>query len=194
MSHTFFTSDLHINHRLVARERGFLRDGEPDIEAHNDLIADSWDRIVRPDDRVFVLGDVAMNFKPEVAEWVRARPGRKFLISGNHDACHPMHSSALKALPKFREVFEEVQPFLRIKVQGTAVALSHFPYFGEGVRDMEDRHTQWRLRDEGMPLLHGHTHEKGVKAQVHNMLHVGLDGWGLELVHEDTVAEWLDTL
>ncbi len=35
--------------------------------------------------------------------------------------------------------------------------LSHFPYAGDS--HDEDRYAKFRLRDEGIPLLHGHAHE-----------------------------------
>jgi calcineurin-like phosphoesterase family protein len=200
MSNTWFTSDLHIGHRLVAGHRGFelehpqagelgLRVMVPYPEAHDAALADNWDAVVSPQDRVFVLGDVSMNFKPEVADWIRARPGIKHLVAGNHDQAHPMHTRYLKELPKFLEVFETVQPFLRLKMLGETVLLSHFPYEGEGDRPGPDRHTQYRLRDEGAFLLHGHTHgqERGHGYQ----FHVGLDAWDLKLVPHQTILDWI---
>jgi len=193
MSKRFFTSDPHIGHKLVAGTRGF-----DDPADHDRVLAENWDRVVSPDDVVFVLGDISINPKRDGAfEWFRNRPGKKHLILGNHDEPHPMHSRALQAQQdaNWRDTFATMNAWLRLKMQGRTMLLSHFPYEGEGSRDIEDRNTEYRLKDAGFPLLHGHTHDKHTahvsEAGTH-MLHVGLDAWGLNLVPEATVVEWLD--
>ena len=55
--------------------------------------------------------------------------------------------------------------------------------------------SEWRVRDMGTtPLIHGHTHS-ATKYSLSDMgtpqLHVGLDAWGLELVHEKHVHDWV---
>lgn len=213
MTKRWFTSDLHIQHALVARERGFVRPGVQDwdartssfqsvadLDAHDAAIAANWDRVVGKDDTVYVLGDIAMNPRKGAFEWLRARPGRKVLITGNHDEVAGFHSKALteRLKPDWAETFAGgITDFVFLKFAGKRVALSHYPYDGEGSRDIEDRHTEVRLRDEGVPLLHGHEHAKW---QAHTskkgtpMLHIGLDGWNLELVPEETIQEWLEYL
>lgn len=190
----FFTSDLHIAHALVARERGF---GD-DLDAHSAALAANWDAVVRPDDRVFVLGDIAMNPRKGAFDFIDARPGVKHLIAGNHDAVASFHSSAIKAQKEWLTHFDTVHDFLQLKfgtTNGTKkVLLSHYPYMGEGAeRDYEDRLSQFRLRDEGMPLLHGHTHSKTLHESPYS-LHVGLDAHDMQLVSEQYVQKWLDTL
>ena len=206
MTQRFFTSDLHIRHDLVVRERGFWRarnaDESPflrsmvaDHEAYEMFLAANWDSRVGKDDIVYILGDLAMNPNKGAFEWLRARPGRKILISGNHDATAGFHSSASKAQRDWLAlgIFESIHDFLQVKFGDRRVLLSHYPYTGEGDRGMEDRHTQFRLRDEGQPLLHGHEHKKNaLEVDLPHQLHVGLDSWDLHLVHESTVQDWLD--
>jgi len=50
-----------------------------------------------------------------------------------------------------------ILPPLRPQAAATRVLLSHFPYGGDS--HDEDRYAQFRLRGEGIPLLHGHVHE-----------------------------------
>ena len=118
------------------------------------------------------------------------------MISGNHDQTHPMHSKALRFQREWLAsgAFETINSFLQLKMGGRRVALSHFPYVGEGSRPGEDRFTQWRLRDEGLPLLFGHTHEENVKAYYldDHSYHVGLDGHEQKLVPESVILEWLE--
>lgn len=195
MTKRFFTSDQHIGHTFVAGTRGF-----DDPVEHDRWQAEKWDAVVGPDDTVFVLGDISINPKRDGAwEWFRSRPGKKHLIAGNHDEVHPMHSKALQAQQdrNWTDTFATINAWARLKIQGRTLLLSHFPYQGEGARDMEDRNVEYRLRDNGFPLLHGHTHDKVVYHTSENgspQMHVGVDAWNGELVPESTIVEWLEYL
>lgn len=206
---TLFTSDLHVQHKRVAELRGFET-----TAAHDAAIAANWEAVVREEDVVWVLGDLAMSSPDAALALLASLPGRKRLVLGNHDAAHPMHRDAPRYLRRYLEAFEHVASAARIRVEGREVLLSHFPY----ERDRhETRHAQWRLRDEGLPLIHGHTHgperltvsaphvaiaaprrvgsvpyrrfEAGAKRVE---VHVGLDAWDLKPVRLETVAELLE--
>lgn len=183
----FFTSDPHFGHQFVSQLRGH------GITAFHDLaICENWQRQVKPDDIVWVLGDLCMNNPSWALSLLDGLPGRKRLIVGNHDKIHPMHRDAWKFTKQYHEVFEFVAPFARTKVCGTEVMLSHFPY--EADRG-EARYMQYRLRNEGLPLLHGHTHGQERVAIDYDSntieIHVGLDAWDLKLVTDSQVAELL---
>lgn len=175
MAETWFTSDLHLGHDFVARHRGFSSHEEHDAE-----LARRWDKRVRDGDEVWVLGDVAMNGWYMRLDWFRDRPGIKHLVLGNHDRAHPSQRNAHAHMSAYLDNFSTVQTAAKV----SGFLLSHFPYDGEGEgrRDDEDRHTQWRLRDEGTPLLHGHLHDTitgRLSLRRTPMIHVGLDAWGL---------------
>ncbi len=78
------------------------------------------------------------------------------------------------------------------------VLLSHFPYVGDRG---QERYAQWRLKDEGLPLLHGHTHsaeEISYTPRINNgggwpttQMHVGLDAWNLTPVSLEQIGELL---
>jgi calcineurin-like phosphoesterase family protein len=197
-----FTSDLHLGHRLVAEKRGFAT-----VEEHDATIAERWRERVRPSDVVYVLGDIAASAPFEALAILSELPGRKRLILGNHDRAHPMHRNAHRWHDVYTSplltpegivdgAFESIAQSARISVGGIRVLLSHFPY--ERDRD-EPRHMQWRLRDEGMPLLHGHTHgterltvtEIEPEARTRVEVHVGLDAWGLAPVPMSAVYDLL---
>lgn len=197
MSNVFFTSDIHIGHKLVSGHRGFYLPAvdeslplEVNTAAHDEHVAAEWDRVVRPDDQVFVLGDVSINGSQAVLDWIAARPGRKHLITGNHDPVHPMRSKSEKLLPHWLQYFDTISPFSLRKLGGHSFLMSHFPYW-PGDRG-EPRFEQFRLPNLGLPLLHGHTHSDE-KHEFENSLHVGWDAWGT-LVPQQTVLEWLETL
>ena len=180
-------------------ERAQAHVPKADVDAHNASIAKNWDKVVSENDTVYVQGDIAINPRKGAFEWLRERPGRKVLIAGNHDAVAGFHSKAIneQQKPEWAETFVAIRDFAFLKINGHRVALSHYPYDGEGDREMEDRLTEVRLRDEGIPLLHGHTHahhQAHTSAAGTPMFHVGLDAWNLNLVPETTIAEWLDYL
>lgn len=215
---TYFTSDLHILHRLVAGIRGFMTDpatmpdGEemprssvPDVWAHNAAVVDAFS-VVRPEDIIWVVGDLVANEKnwTYALQLIDTFPGRKRLICGNHDPASSIHREAWKYRQGFiNEVFETVQDFAKIKMNGGTVLLSHYPYSGvgsEGLRgesqeQLPERYTEFRLTDCGTPLIHGHTHgpeklhfsERGTP-----QIHVGLDAWNMKLVSQHEIEKLLD--
>jgi len=181
----WFTSDLHFGHRLVAGLRGF---GE-DVDAHDAALVKNWCRVVHPKDQVWVLGDIAVSSPYSALELVAELPGRKHLIAGNHDACHPMHREAHRFQKNYLMAFESVQAFARRRIAGQEVLLSHFPYDKDR---FEVRYTQYRLRDEGRWLLHGHTHLADQRREGRE-IHVGVDAWDFTPVNLNTIYELMSS-
>lgn len=194
----WFTSDWHLLHRRVAGLRGFAS-----IDEHDQCLVDHYCQVVKPDDLVWMLGDLAPSSPAVALSVLDALPGRKRLVAGNHDGVHPMYRQAPNRMAAYAQVFEYVTLAQRTKVMGIEVLLSHFPY--ERDREgTEPRHTQWRLRDEGLPLLHGHTHgtERLTVTPVDQPgeyvnrkrveVHVGLDAWGLRPVSDAEVFSLLN--
>jgi calcineurin-like phosphoesterase family protein len=218
----FFTSDLHLYHRAVSyirRYGSWPQDKSlvtpEDVEWHNDLLAQRWDNRVSEGDVVWILGDLIANAKhlPQALDWIYERPGTKHFVLGNHDPAHPMHSESHKWESRYREAFESVSIARKRQIamadgSRQEVLLSHFPYTGDGDSKAEDRDTQWRLRNEGLPILHGHTHSNekltyGIVERygggegpyimaVAMQVHVGLDAWNYAPVSLEQVAEVLD--
>lgn len=176
----WFTSDLHFGHGFVAGLRGF-----DNTDDHDDAIAEGWLKRVRKNDQVWVLGDIAVSSPTHALDLLRILPGVKHLIAGNHDGCHPMHRDSHKRVGAYLEVFASVQPFARRRIGGEEVMLSHFPY--EKDRH-EARYTQYRLRDEGRWLLHGHTHDPDQRRDGLE-IHVGVDAWNLAPVPIHTIEQ-----
>lgn len=177
----YATSDWHIGHRFVAGLRGFT-----DTDDHDNAILTNLLAVLTKHDRLKVLGDVTASAGqlPKVLELVGSLPCPVDLISGNHDGCHPMHRDAHRWQPRYLAGFASVQAFARLRVDGREVLLSHFPYHTD--RGETVRYSQYRLRDEGLWLLHGHTH--GPERVHGHEVHVGLDAWGLRPVSVDAVA------
>ena len=196
VSAVWFSSDTHFLHAMVARLRGFTSS-----EEHDEAVIANWNHLVRPDDLVWHLGDVGLGNETCMLEQAERLNGRKQLITGNHDPCWPGHRDSRKHQRRWLEVFESVQAFAKIRLDGRTVLLSHFPY--EGDHTTEDRATQFRLRDEGEWLIHGHTHlqnrlgphpryltimgatdGEGITSPRGREVHAGLDAWDLRPVSE----------
>jgi calcineurin-like phosphoesterase family protein len=70
-----------------------------------------------------------------------------------------MHRKSLPHTRRFLDVFDSVSLHEQTRLPGgRKVLLSHFPYKGD--HHAQDRHRQWRLRDEGDWLIHGHVHDQ----------------------------------
>ena len=121
----YLTADLHINHKLMARLRGF---GD-DVQEMNESILRSWNKTVAPKDTVYIVGDVALNVTPEVIKLLKACNGSKILIPGNHD-----HSGVQRKLAEVMEVrsrLEVIKQKSMIYLSGGTcchtLALCHYP-------------------------------------------------------------------
>lgn len=189
-SETWYTSDLHLGHRLVAENRGFT-----DTTDHDGELARRWDRAVGSSDTVWVLGDISgggRGSQLRALEWLTERPGSKHLIVGNHDGVHPMHTGSHKMLPTYLEVFASVQQSARRRLAGRNVLLSHFPYLEPtDTESTYNRFEQWRLPNLDAWLLHGHVHSPTVVSG--RNIHVGVDAWKLTPVSVNAVAHILST-
>lgn len=209
----WFTSDLHLGHQKVAEERGF---DNPD--AHDVAIYDSLESTLKRGDQLWILGDMTVGGSAAEAGSLFglgaiAAPAHGIelhLIAGNHDSVHPMtNRNSHNRQRAFLQTFMSVQLFARRKIAGQPVLLSHFPY--EGDHSENDRGVQYRLRDQGEWLLHGHTHSSeavtaaSVKdsslwretrvggelvntSRIRKQIHVGWDAWN-RLVHLDEIAD-----
>jgi hypothetical protein len=73
-------------------------------EEHHLRMAETWDRLVAPEDVVLTPGDFSWAMKPAEATsdfaWLGQRPGRKVLVKGNHDYWWPSsHAKMAQLLP-----------------------------------------------------------------------------------------------
>src|SRR5690606_19558293 len=119
--------------------------------------------------------------------------GTKHLVSGNHDSTFPGARSAYKDMRPYLEHFETVQSSARRKYTCVEFLLSPFPYNRDTTcRKLESYH-QSRLRDLGVPLVHGHTHRDSVLSESHlgtPQIHVGQDATPFP-AHLDEIGSYL---
>ena len=121
-------------------------------------------------------------------ELLESVPCEVRLVTGNHDPAHPCHRGHVSAAERLRDAFSWVGPWARCKHSGREAILCHFPYDGDS--GPVDRDVQWRPRDVGIPIIHGHVHSQErltfSRADT-RQVHVGLDAWDMRPVPAETV-------
>lgn len=190
---TFVTSDHHFGHARIIElaERPFTSLGA----MHGELIA-AWNRLVRPEDVVLHLGDLALGNREESIALTSALNGRKLLVPGNHDTISSVYRCSEAHKKQTRDLLDqfnwEVLPEMLTGTRnGRQLLASHYPYRGDS--HSQERHVEARPVDEGLPLLHGHTHDTG-NGPHGRMFHVGADGNAFAPVPMAVIDGWLDGL
>lgn len=132
---TWVIGDLHLGHQRIPYFR-------PQFATWQDMglhIRSMWNLTVRPEDKVWVLGDAAFNLPG--LDYLRGLPGRKFLVRGNHD---------LLPTRAYLTVFEEVYGIFKYKKSRYLPAwLTHAPIHPHELR--------------GGTNIHGHVHDKTIQ-------------------------------
>lgn len=189
----FVTSDHHFGHARIIElaDRPFASLGH----MHAELIA-AWNTVVGPDDVVLHLGDLALGIRDESIPITSALHGRKLLVPGNHDTISSVYRTSATNKQRTHQLLArsgwQVLPEAITGLRGGRRLLaSHYPYRGDST-DTE-RNVAARPKDEGVPLLHGHTHRRDEGPHEH-MFHVGVDGNGFTPVSMATIDTWLASL
>lgn len=106
MEKTWFISDSHFSHKNIIDycNRPFLS-----IEEMNDTLIYNWNKIVKNNDRVFMLGDFALCGKDKIIEIGQKLNGRKILILGNHDGASlpTYYNAGFEMVSKFPIIFQD---------------------------------------------------------------------------------------
>lgn len=138
----FFTSDWHIGHNktFLYSPRGFQS-----IEEHDEAIITNCNKIVKPDDELWILGDLALGDKYEWDKWISALEcNNVHFIIGNHDTNNKINYYIDHGL--INEGYASVMKYSK----RLSFYLSHYPTL-TGNFDFDD-HPVWNLS--------GHTHSK----------------------------------
>ncbi len=117
MSNTWYWGDLHLGHAGIIK---FLdTSGKPirpfkTIEEHDQALIDAHNAVVKSEDRVYFLGDVAINRR--ALPMLHAFRGRKKLVKGNHD---------IFKLDDYTPYFEDIAAYRIYPKHG--IIMSHIP-------------------------------------------------------------------
>lgn len=138
MANVFLISDTHFGHNNILN---FLKDdGDKlrtfaSVEEMDELMVQNWNKTVKPKDKVYHLGDVAINRK--CLELLSKLNGIKVLIKGNHD---------IFKLTDYCKYFKDIRAVHRL---AKCLILSHIPIHEASI-------------PESMYNIHGHLHYRRV--------------------------------
>lgn len=150
MSNIYFSSDLHFCH-----QRAFLYEprGFSSIEEHDETIIENWNKIVKPEDTVYLLGDIVLNDNKSGIEKLNQLNGAIYYIRGNHcsNARCVLYKEQTNMIPLCGDFFTSWASLEKIK--GYNLYLSHYPTYTSYIENMAP------LKQHVLNL-HGHTHSK----------------------------------
>lgn len=138
MADKWFISDTHFFHKNIIQSCG-----RPfkDAEFMNEFMIDAWNKVVKPQDKVYHLGDVACGYGGDdnvLGNLLRRLNGKKRLVLGNHDNAK---SVALQTH------FEKIEMWIGFHKEG--FTCTHVPYMLHHLRD-------------GAFNVHGHVHNNSL--------------------------------
>lgn len=172
----YFSSDYHFNHdrEFVYQARGF-----PNIEEMNETIIQRHNEIVKPEDIVYVLGDLCLGGGSEEMlqknkELIERLNGTLYIIRGNHDS-----DNRCKMYRSCKNV-KQVTAAMYLNYSGYHFYLSHYPTLTGNLE--KESLKQMTLN------IYGHTHQKtNFYEDRPYMLHCGVDSHDCYPVSIDTI-------
>ena len=136
----YFTSDLHFYHEKIIMhcQRPFKN-----AVMMNEVLIRNWNAIVRPEDSVYILGDVTMKGAAYAFACLSQLTGKKYLIRGNHDEFVDSNE-----WQPYAWLFGWVKDYAEVTWGGERFVLCHYPF------------VEWNQMYKGAIDLHGHQHNK----------------------------------
>lgn len=194
---TYYSSDWHLGHQRIIElcDRPFSS-----VEEMNETILDRCNSVVGESDTLILLGDNVMGKYADNVQLLRRIKCRNvILLPGNHDRFSLAYGHSHAKQEAYAEelrgwgftVMPDQLPSAWPHLVGYEhVMISHYPYAGDSQE--ADRHLDMRPVDDGLPLIHGHVHEKW--RENGRMLNVGVDVWDFAPVPEEAILDWVATL
>jgi len=142
----WFVSDTHFNHENILKFKRDddtpVRPGFEDVSHMNETMIDNWNRLVKPTDKVYHLGDVAFGRDASFEAIMRRLNGHKRLIMGNHDKF---------PIQVYARHFEKIGSWRQFKDQRIPFICCHYPLHPSA---LSGRKTAY--------CVHGHVHYRDV--------------------------------
>ena len=141
----FFTSDTHFFHKQIIQ---YCNRPWASVEDMNAGLIDAWNGRVKPEDRVYFIGDFSFAGPVPSGTIFNALNGEKHLIKGNHD-----HKVATRLSWASVKDYDLITPEIEyqdddgeMKKFKQPIVLCHFPFIS------------WDRMMHGSWHLHGHCH------------------------------------
>lgn len=148
MAEIWVTSDTHYGHENIIK---FSNRPFHDVKHMDNMMVDRWNSVVKPEDKVYHLGDVYFGSNPPLDRL----QGKKRLILGNHD------NGKDQLLQRH---FQKIEVWRMFKEFG--LLLTHVPVHPASLERIHRKQVwdngsqKYELEEEIIPLknIHGHTH------------------------------------
>ncbi len=167
----YFTSDLHFGHEAIIKlaNRPFSS-----VEEMNEKIIENFNSVVKQEDTVYLLGDLAHRIDADVANvLIKRLQGHKILIKGNHDLKYD--TNLFEWISNYKEFFYAKRLF----------CLMHYPLLA------------WHNNFRGSFMIHGHIHQTREYNEENRRNHilrydVGVDANDYKPVSIDEIRNFFD--
>ena len=174
MGEIFFTSDTHFCHQpsFLWEPRGFNN-----VEEMNEELVERWNKVVKPEDEVYHLGDFALNDIDAAIPYINRLNGTIRWIIGNHDTQKKI-GKIIEECPAVWEIGWAYQ----IKFGKHSIYMSHYP-------TLTANFDTGKHFSQNVINLHGHIHSKNNWMIPTNpfIYHVGVDSHNCTPVHIDEI-------
>lgn len=138
---TWVIADPHFGHRgvcqFLGKDGAKLRPWDSPDEMDRDM-SERWNAIVEDQDRIYVMGDVAINRR--CLQIFNSLKGRKALIKGNHD---------IFKMRDYAPYFDDIRAYVVGKFEERKYILSHIPLHPDSVGRFGIN-------------IHGHLHDRSI--------------------------------
>lgn len=177
-----------VNEGLTNEEISFIPDdvwenykklcNHNNIKLHDEELMRRWNKNVKSDDLVFILGDLSFRRGKATNEILKRLNGRKVLVKGNHENIWMDKDADLT-------LFEQIVDYKEIKINGYMFCMSHYPF------------RVWNQKHKGSIQLFGHIHSNEttshpMKEEIPQSYNVGVDVRDYEPVRLDMFAMTTD--
>jgi calcineurin-like phosphoesterase family protein len=143
----WFIADPHFGHanclKFLREDGTLMRPGFTSVEEMDELMIQNWNERIKPQDYVYVLGDVTFDYEKFDRNTGPRLMGHKRLIVGNHDY---LYSNKFEML---RRHFQKIRLWHRM--DEVKIVFTHFPLHESQFNEKYDRN------------VHGHVHYRTLK-------------------------------
>lgn len=141
MVDVWFTSDHHFGHANILKFTGFdgkfIRPEFSSVEEMDEIMAERWNSLIKPQDKVYHLGDFSFLNENKSIKMVKRLNGKKRIVLGNHDKLGAMF---------YAKHFEKVLGSKKTTIHELNLILTHWP-----IQKSEFIEDNWYV-------VHGHIH------------------------------------
>ena len=163
---------------FVSHDRDFLYKprGFTNIVDMNNAIVERWNKIVQPQDIVYVLGDIMLNDNNEGMRLLESLNGSIRIVLGNHD------TATRQALYSTARNVEDVSLAAKLKYKGYHFFMTHYPCITGNLEKESLKQCTCNL--------YGHTHQTtNFYQDMPFVYHAGVDSHNCTPVHIDQIIE-----